>query len=130
MARRRDERPRRARTRYLRARHRREKAAPHSILATIIGAAAAALPFLSQDRRYKWNYSAIEYSMMAANYAKQGDYQDAAYSMQGAGYAVVDGIINNFIPMIGLTALAAGVSWAGKKYAKAATNVSRKWRVF
>jgi hypothetical protein len=130
MARRRDGRPRRSRIRYLRARHRGEKAAPHSILATLIGAAAVALPFLAQDSRYRWNYSALEYTMMAADYAKQGDYQDAAYSMQGAGYAVVDGVVNNFLPIIGLAALGAAVSWAGKKFGKSATNVSKKWRVF
>jgi hypothetical protein len=112
------------------ARHRTEKTAPHSILGTLIGGSAALLPFISPDPRYSVDESAMQFLTYGLDAASKGDGQAAGFNFQAAGQAVVDGIVNNFPAILGLTVLGAGVSWAGRKFAKSSTNVTRKWRVF
>jgi hypothetical protein len=124
---------RKERVRYRRmktARHRIEKTAPHSILGTLIGASAVALPFVTPSTVSGFDESPIEFLGYAADYASQGNNQEAALNTRLAGESIVAGVVNNFIPIIGLAALGAGVAWAGRRYAKSATNISRKWRVF
>jgi hypothetical protein len=121
------------RIRYRRAkmaRHRLERTAPHSILGTLIGGSGVLLPFISPDPRYSVDESAVQFLTYGLDAAAKGDGQAAGFNFQAAAQAVVDGVVNNFIPILGLTVLGAGVSWAGRKFAKSSTNVTRKWRVF
>jgi hypothetical protein len=129
MARRRDGKPRRARIRYLRARHREERTAPHSILATMVGFSAGILPFVAGNP-YHDNSTVIEDLGAAINAAQSGDNAAVGAYLNQAGADFVIGIWDKIIPIIGLGALAAGIGWAGRKYAKSSTNISRKWRVF
>jgi hypothetical protein len=124
---------RRERIRYRRmktARHRIERTAPHSILGTLIGASAVALPFVTPTTVSGFTESPIEFLGYAADFAASGNNQEAALNARLAGESVVAGVVQNFIPIIGLAALGAGVAWAGRRYARSSTNVSRKWRVF
>jgi hypothetical protein len=129
MARRRDGKPRRARVRYLRARHREERTAPHSILATLVGTSAGILPFIAGNP-YGGGSSALEDLSAAISAAQSGDNAAVVNYLNRAGGDFVIGVYDKFIPMIALGALAAGIGWAGRKYAKSSTNISRKWRVF
>jgi hypothetical protein len=132
MARRRDGRrdePRRARIRHIRARRREERTAPHSILATMVGAGAGILPFIAGNP-YANGSTVIEDLSAAINAAQAGDNEAVGTFLNQAGADYVIGIWDKIIPIIGLGALAAGIGWAGRKYAKSSTNVSRKWRVF
>jgi hypothetical protein len=124
---------RKERIRYRRmkiARHRTERTAPHSILATLVGASAAAIPFLAPDPGIYGDQSALGYLGWFADAASNGDQAGMAWSAQAAGTSFVHGVISNIPALIGLGVVAAGVGWAGRKYAKSSTNVSRKWRVF
>jgi hypothetical protein len=107
-----------------------EKTAPRSILGTLIEASAVMLPFVTPATVSGFDESPIEFLGYAADFASQGNNQEAALNTRLAGQAIVSGIVNNFVPIMGMAALGAGVSWAGAKYAKSSTNVSRKWRVF
>jgi hypothetical protein len=131
MARHRGRKETRVRHRTMRAaRHRTEKTAPHSILGTLIGGSAAILPFISPDPRYSVDESAVQFLTYGLDAASKGDGQAAGFNFQAAGQSIVDGVVNNFVPILGLAVLGAGVSWAGRRFAKSSTNVTRKWRVF
>jgi hypothetical protein len=112
------------------ARHRLERTAPHSILATLVGASAAAIPFLAPDPGIYGDQSALGYLGWFADAAANGDQAGMAWSGQAAGTAFVNGVVQSIPELIGLGAVAAGIGYFGRKYAKSATNVSRKWRVF
>jgi hypothetical protein len=129
MARKRDERPRRARIRHIRVRHREERTAPHSILATMVGTGAGIMPIVSGNP-YAGGRTVIEDLGAAIDAAQNGDNAAAANYINQAGADFVIGIWDKLIPMIGMGALAIGIGWAGRKYGKASTNISRKWRVF
>jgi hypothetical protein len=129
MARRRDGKPRRARVRYLRARHREERTAPHSVLATLVGASAGILPFIAGNP-YGGGSSALEDLSAAITAAQSGDGAAVGTYLNKAGADFVVGVYDKFIPIVALGALAAGIGWAGRRYGKASTNISRKWRVF
>jgi hypothetical protein len=120
---------RRYRTRMKVTRHRMERTAPHSVLGTMIGSAAAAIPFIAPDPMQNEG-NVLTFIGKALESGSAGDNVDAMNNLGAAGQSFISGIVTNFVPILGLTALGAGVSWAGRKYARSSTNVSRKWRVF
>ena len=99
-------------------RSREEKTAPHSILATVFGAGAALLPIAQGTASYM---SPLQYAAAAA----EGDTAAAG----DIGPAFLSSLSAYWLDMLGLGIASAAVGWGGKKYAKSATNVSRKWRV-
>ena len=101
-------------------RRRAEPTAPHSILATLFGAAAAIEAVSGAP---------IGNAMNAINDAQAGDQAGATYYATQAVEAIPATVVSNLLPMIGLAAAAVVTGWAGRKYGKSYTNVSRKWRV-
>lgn len=89
-----------------------DKTAPHSILATIFGASAAAVPLITPQGG-GWTAAAL---------VESGEYASA-------GQVFVESVESNWQEILGLAIGAAIVGYAGKKYAKSATNVSKKWRI-
>lgn len=109
--------------------HRREeKTAPHSVLATIIGASGAAVPFITPNPG-TGGRTVLMSLVEAANGAASGDEGAVADGLNTAGQNLVNGTIQGFVPMIGLVGLAALTGWAGRKYGKSSTNLDRKWRM-
>ena len=108
---------------YRRAKsHRRttEHTAPHSILATILGILAAAAPFAGEP---------IMYMQELAGSAEAGNQQGMVSAAGGLVESFPSAAVANAGPMIGLAIAAIVVGWAGRKYGKSYTNVSKKWRV-
>ncbi len=109
-------------------RRRAEPTAPHSVIATLLGAAAVAVPLITPNPN-NGNNTVLSSLAIAAEDAAAGDTAKATGDL---GYALdnfVAGIVNGFLPMIGLAVGGAAVGWGGRKYAKSTTNVNRKWRV-
>ena len=65
----------------------------------------------------------------AAAGAEAGDSGAVADGLTTAGQELGNGLVNNFVPIIGFAVAAVLVAWGGRKYGRSATNVSRKWRV-
>jgi hypothetical protein len=112
------------------ARHRIERTAPHSLLATLVGASAVALPFLVPDPNISPETNVIGYLGGFMESAQTGDQYGMAWNAEQMGKSFVDGVVTSLPALVGLGAVAAGIGWAGRKFGKSATNVSRKWRVF
>ena len=101
-------------------RRRAEPTAPYSILATLFGASAAIAAIAGAP---------ISNAMNAINDAQSGDQPGAVYYATQTVEAIPATVVGNLLPMIGLAAAAVVTGWAGRKYGKNATNVTRKWRV-
>ena len=129
MARRKERKESRRRYRTVRMRRREERTAPHSILATMVGASAGILPFVAGNP-YAGGSTVFSDLGAMADAAQAGDNAAVGQYINQAGEDFVIGIYDKIVPIIALGALAAGIGWAGRKYAKSSTNVSRKWRVF
>ena len=107
-------------------RRRTEPTAPHSILATLFGAAAGLWPFVSAPAG---SIAPTQYLAAAADAAKYDNTVAMGDNLTAAGQSFETGLVMGALPMIGLAIAGVVVSWAGRKYGKSATNISRKWRV-
>ena len=101
-------------------RRRAEPTAPHSVLATIISLVAAS-SVVNGDTAIGVQNLLTDVSENNPAAASR-DVTYIAESLPNSTLSALPGIVL-------LSAVAIGVGWAGRKYGKSYTNVSKKWRV-